>query len=119
LSERPECVIKGVVYHHYPKLGVLCDSDRHFILAYYAGRGPRPDVDEFRPLVAEALRIVRLSQLAADAGYDSESNHIFIDRGFLQSRSDAFFFSVKIRKLLAGLDNPSYHARKQVAYVRQ
>jgi hypothetical protein len=68
---------KTVVYHHYPKLGVVCDGDDHFILACRAGRGPRPDVDEFRPLVAEALRIVRLSQLTADAGYDSEPNHRF------------------------------------------
>jgi hypothetical protein len=68
---------KTVVYHHYPKLGVVCDGDHHFILACRAGRGPRPDVDEFRPLVAEALRLVRLSQLAADAGYDSEPNHRF------------------------------------------
>ena len=68
---------KIVVYHHYPKLGLVCDSDDHFILACHAGRGPRPDVDEFRPLVAEALRIVLLSQLAADAGYDSEPNHRF------------------------------------------
>jgi hypothetical protein len=68
---------KGVVYHHFPKLGVVCDGDDHFILACRAGRGPRPDVDEFRPLVAEALRIVRLSQLTADAGYDSEPNHRF------------------------------------------
>ncbi len=68
---------KTVVYHHYPKLGVVCDGDDHFILATRAGRGPRPDVDEFRPLVGEALRIVRLSQLAADAGYDSEPNHRF------------------------------------------
>ncbi len=68
---------KSVVYHHYAKLGVVCDSDDHFILACRAGRGPRPDIDEFRPLVSEALRNVRLAQLAADAGYDSESNHRF------------------------------------------
>lgn len=68
---------KTVVYHHFAKLGVVCDGDDHFILACRAGRGPRPDVDEFRPLVAEALRTVRLSQLAADAGYDSEPNHRF------------------------------------------
>jgi len=68
---------KTVVYHHYPKLGLVCGTDDHFIFAAHAGRGPRPDVDEFRPLVAEALRIVRLSQLAADAGYDSEPNHKF------------------------------------------
>lgn len=68
---------KTVVYHRYPKLGLVCGTDDHFIFASHAGRGPRPDVDEFRPLVAEALRIVQLSQLAADAGYDSEPNHKF------------------------------------------
>jgi hypothetical protein len=66
---------KTVVYHHYPKLGVVCGTDDHFIFAIQTGRGPRPDIDEFRPLLAEALRIVKLSQLAADAGDDSESNH--------------------------------------------
>ena len=74
---RVESPWKTVVYHHYPKLGVVCGTDDHFVFALEAGRGPRPDVDEFRPLVAEALRIVKLSQLAADAGYDSEPNHRF------------------------------------------
>ena len=47
---------KTVVYHHFAKLGVVCDTRQHFILAYRVGRGPRPDVDEFRPLLAAALR---------------------------------------------------------------
>ncbi len=68
---------KSVVYHRFPKLGVVCDGDDHFILACRAGRGPRPDVDEFQPLLAEALHVVRLSRLTADAGYDSEANHRF------------------------------------------
>jgi hypothetical protein len=68
---------KTVVYHRYPKLGVVCDVSCHFILAYHAGRGPRPDVDEFRSLVADALTRVLLSQMTADAGYDSEPNHRF------------------------------------------
>jgi len=68
---------KTVVYHHYPKLGVVSGTDDHFIYACQAGRGPRPDVDEFRPLVAAALQRVRISQMAADAGYDSEPNHKF------------------------------------------
>ena len=68
---------KTVVYHRYAKLGVVCDTSDHFILAYQVGRGPRPDTDEFRPLVAEALRRVRLSRVVADAGYDSEANHVF------------------------------------------
>jgi hypothetical protein len=67
---------KTVVYHHYPKLGVVCDKN-HFILALHAGRGPRPDVDEFRPLIVEALRWMRLDRVNADAGYDSEANHRF------------------------------------------
>jgi hypothetical protein len=68
---------KTVIYHRYAKLGVVCETTRHFILAWRVGRGPRPDVDEFRPLVAEAVRNARLSQVAADAGYDSEANHRF------------------------------------------
>jgi Transposase DDE domain len=68
---------KTVVYHRYPKLGLVCDIRCHFILAARAGRGPRPDVDEFQPLVGEALRWMRLARINADAGYDSEPNHRF------------------------------------------
>lgn len=68
---------KTVVYHRYPKLGIVCDTSSHFILAFQAGRGPRPDVDEFRPLVADALKRVTLTLMTADAGYDSEPNHEF------------------------------------------
>jgi hypothetical protein len=66
---------KTVVYHHFPKLGLVCDVDTHFILGIRAGRGPRPDVDELRPLLDETLEVVRLLRLVADAGYDSEPNH--------------------------------------------
>jgi hypothetical protein len=68
---------KTVVYHRYPKLGVVCDTSCHFILAISVGRGPRPDVDELVPLLREALRSMALVCLTADAGYDSESNHRF------------------------------------------
>lgn len=71
--KRVEDPWKTVVYHHYPKLGLVCDTDDHFIFAAQTGRGPR----QFRSLVAAALRIVQLSQLAADAGYDFEPNHKF------------------------------------------
>lgn len=68
---------KSVTYRHYAKLSLVCDAQEHFILAYKAGRGPRPDVDEFRPLLAETLQVVRLLRVVADAGYDSEANHAF------------------------------------------
>ena len=68
---------KTVVYHRYPKLSLVCDADSHFIIACQTARGPKVDITEFQPLVIEALTRVRLSQLAADAGYDSEANHRF------------------------------------------
>ncbi len=68
---------KTVVYHHYPKLGVVTGIEDHFIYAFQTRRGPRPDIDEFQPLLADAVQRIRISQLAADAGYDSEPNHKF------------------------------------------
>lgn len=68
---------KTVVYHRFPKLGVVCDVEAHFILAAQEGRGPKPDVADFRPLVAAALARVGIGRIAADAGFDSEPNHTF------------------------------------------
>jgi hypothetical protein len=71
---------KTVVYHRFPKLGIVCDVQTHFILAAQEGRGPRPDVADFRPLLSEALARVRMGRIAADAGFDSEPNHAFARR---------------------------------------
>jgi hypothetical protein len=68
---------KTVVYHHFPKLGVVCDVEAHFILAAREDRGPKPDVADFRPLLAAALARVGIDRVVADAGYDSEANHTF------------------------------------------
>ena len=68
---------KTVIYHRFPKLGIVCDVQTHFILAANEGRGPKPDVADFRPLLAEALARVRMGRIAADAGFDSEPNHAF------------------------------------------
>jgi hypothetical protein len=68
---------KTIVYRHFAKLSVVCDVDTHFILAFRDGRGPKPDINDFQPLVAEAIARVRLYQIVADAGYDSEANHRF------------------------------------------
>jgi hypothetical protein len=39
------------------------------------GRGPRPDTDRLIPLLDDTHRRVRLRDVLADAGYDSEPNH--------------------------------------------
>jgi hypothetical protein len=71
---------KTVVYHRFPKLGLVCDVETHFILAADTGRGPKPDVADFRPLLTKALARVGLGRIAADAGFDSEANHAFARR---------------------------------------
>jgi len=68
---------KKVVCHRYPKLGVVSDTNDHFIYAFHAGRGPRPDVDELERLIGQAQQRVKIQRLVADAGYDSEPNHRF------------------------------------------
>jgi hypothetical protein len=62
-------------YKRFAKLGVAVDCATHLILAAEAGRGPRPDVDRFVPLLEQALGRVGIEKALADAGYDSEPNH--------------------------------------------
>lgn len=66
---------RRVVYHHYPKLGLACETTSHFILAARASQGPRPDFGDFVPLLREAHARAGLKTVAADAGFDSEANH--------------------------------------------
>ncbi|MGH9561020.1 MAG: transposase, partial [Terracidiphilus sp.] len=71
-SEKPRQITR---YKRFAKLGVVVDCASHLILAAEAGRGPRPDVDRFVPLLEQALGRVRIDKSLADAGYDSEPNH--------------------------------------------
>jgi hypothetical protein len=66
---------RRVEYRRYPKLGIVCDTASHFIVAARASQGPRPDFGDFEPLLREADCGARLKALAADAGFDSEANH--------------------------------------------
>jgi hypothetical protein len=124
--DRVEDPWKTVVYHHYPKLGVVSGTDDHFIYAFQAGRGPRPDIDEFRPLVADAARRISISQLAADAGYDSEPNHRFAREEHRirtiippkHGRPTKKPATGKYRRLMqVRFDRPAYRRRSQVETV--
>jgi hypothetical protein len=68
---------KSMIYHRFPRLALLCTTASHFVLGYRTGRGPRPDVVDFQPLLADALQEVRIKAVMADSGYDSEANHCF------------------------------------------
>ncbi len=68
-------------YGRYPKLGLACDCATHLILATVAGGGPRPDVDQFRTTLGPALRRASIRHVVADAGYDSEADHVYAREG--------------------------------------
>ncbi|MCP4890494.1 MAG: hypothetical protein GY904_28335, partial [Planctomycetaceae bacterium] len=75
--QRKDSPWKTMLYHRYPKLGVVSDVANHFILAFQSGRGPKPDVNEIEALLSQAASRVRRQCVIADAGYDSEFNHVF------------------------------------------
>ena len=67
-----------VIYRRFAKLGIVVCCATHLILSTHRGVGPRPDTDELRPLMNQMARNVILEQMLADAGYDSEPNHVLL-----------------------------------------
>lgn len=64
-------------YTRFPKLGLVCDCQSHFVLAAVPGQGPGPDILHFRSALNQALDNVHIDTITADAGYDSEASHQF------------------------------------------
>jgi hypothetical protein len=65
-----------VAYSRYAKLEAAFDCDTHLLVGALVGRGPRVDTDRLVPLLDAALAHVRPRSALADAGYDSEANHV-------------------------------------------
>lgn len=68
-------VWQTTTYTRFPKLGIVCDCSNHLISSVFTGRGPKPDVNQFRQTLEPATARVYIQHLVADAGYDSEANH--------------------------------------------
>jgi hypothetical protein len=64
-----------VTYSHFAKLESAFDCDSHLMLGVLVSRGPKPDTNRFKPLLAVTLDNASLDTVLADAGYDSEPNH--------------------------------------------
>jgi hypothetical protein len=64
-----------VAYSRYAKLEAAVDCHTHLLVAVLVGRGPRPDVNRFVPLLEATMTNVQPQRVLADAGYDSEPNH--------------------------------------------
>jgi len=69
---------KPTTYRWFGKLQLLTDCRRHLILGAFSCRGPCPDVHQLRDLLTRCVPGVKLTNLVADAGYDSESNHVML-----------------------------------------
>ena len=71
------CAYQSMLYGHYPKLTVICDCRNHLILAVKTTRGPCPDMATLIPTLQTLAGRITLGTLLADAGYDSEQNHVY------------------------------------------
>jgi Transposase DDE domain len=96
-----------VAYGRFAKLEAAFDCTSHLMLAALAGRGPRPDVDRFVPLLDAALANVRIDAALADAGYDSEANH----RRAREERGVRSFIPASIGRPSAKLPAGKYRRR--------
>lgn len=65
-----------VTYGRYAKLETAFDCQTHLLVGVLVGRGPKPDTNRLVPLLDDALATVRIDSALADAGYDSEPNHV-------------------------------------------
>jgi hypothetical protein len=68
-------------YTRFPKMELGVDCATHLVVALVTSLGPHPDTDRFRVLLFNLLRRVSTDTVLADAGYDSEGNHVFAREG--------------------------------------
>jgi hypothetical protein len=59
----------------WTKLTVATDTESHFFAGATATTGPSNDSPQFRPVMAQASRVVTWDRVLADAAFDSEGHH--------------------------------------------
>ena len=62
-------------------MGIVVCCATHVVLSMCRGMGPKPDVDELRPMIEHFVPNAVPGQLPADEGYDSEMNHQLLRDG--------------------------------------
>jgi hypothetical protein len=97
-----------VAYSRYAKLEAAFDCRTHLMVGAMASRGPRVDTDRFVPLLDATLRNVKIEAALADAGYDSEANHVYAR----QAKGVRSFIPAKIGRPTSKL--PSGHYRRRM-----
>jgi hypothetical protein len=59
------------------KLTIVCDIKTHLIAGCIVTRGPSMDFPNLEKVMSQSQRYIHFDKLLADAGYDSEANHVF------------------------------------------
>jgi hypothetical protein len=96
-----------VAYSRYAKLEAAFDIRTHLMIGVLTSRGPSPDTNRFVPLLDASLGNVKIDAALADAGYDSEPNHVYArDRKGVKS-----FMPAKIGRPTSKLPSGRYRRR--------
>lgn len=69
-------------YAPHPKLTVAVHTASHLIAGALPGEGPTADVPAFEPVLRQAVALLRVSAVVADAGFDCEAAHRLCHRTF-------------------------------------
>jgi hypothetical protein len=80
-DQKAENPWQTTTYTRYPKLQAACDCRSHLVLAALPETGPSPDIDRYQVVLWLTLTVSFTRVLLADAGYDSEPNHVFARDG--------------------------------------
>jgi len=63
-------------YTRFPKVGLVCDTANHLILAGIPEQGPRFDPTHYRDALRDARQQKAIGILVADKMYDAEKHHV-------------------------------------------
>jgi hypothetical protein len=110
----------------WPKLTIVCDIKTHLIAGCIVTRGPSMDFPNLEKVMSQSQRYIHFDKLLADAGYDSEANHVFC-REKLNIRSTVIAYNPRRtsklptskyrRQMATEFDSQVYRQRWQVESV--
>jgi len=110
----------------YPKMGIVVDTSNHMILSVITERGPGSDSGHFERILRRLPKGIEVQCLSADAGYDSEANHVLANEtyGFetiipptIGPKTDNLPKTKYRRKMKENFDHERYGQRWQVETV--
>jgi len=110
----------------WPKLAVIAETKNHIILAALSTYGPSSDSGHFKQALQLLPDDMHIDKLLADAGYDSEKNHVLANEHYgiktvipakIGCPTKSLPKTPYRRRMAADFDQDSYRQRSQVETV--